>query len=124
MAAWTNDELDRIGRAAELAIVTIRRDGTPRKPVIVWVVRHGDGLYARSAYGPGAGWFRGTQACREGRVSAGGLARDVVFSDADPTDADQIDAAYREKYRRHGARWVNTVVTPEARSATVRLMPR
>jgi hypothetical protein len=124
MTTWTSDELDRIGRAGELAIVTVRRDGTLRKPVTIWVVRYGDGLYVRSAYGPGVGWYRGTQAHREGRVSADGIEKDVVFSDADPADADGIDAAYREKYRRHGERWVNTVVTPEARSNTVRLVPR
>jgi hypothetical protein len=124
MATWTSDELDRIGGAEELAITTIRRDGSLRKPVIVWVVRLDDGLYVRSAYGPGAGWLRGTRACREGRVSAGGIERDVVFGEADPAVADRIDAAYREKYRRHGARWVETVVTAEARSGTVRLVPR
>jgi hypothetical protein len=34
MATWTCDELDQIGKADELEIVTLRRDGTSRKPVV------------------------------------------------------------------------------------------
>jgi len=48
MAKWTRDELDKIGKADELHIMTLRRDGTPRKPVTIWVVRHGDDLFVRS----------------------------------------------------------------------------
>ena len=36
----------------------------------------------------------------------------------------QIDAAYRTKYRRYGARFVNPLVSPEARAATIKLVPR
>ena len=60
MANWTHDELDKIGEAEELDIVTLRRDGTPRKPVTIWVVRDGDDLYVRSGYGDHAAWYRGT----------------------------------------------------------------
>jgi hypothetical protein len=37
---------------------------------------------------------------------------------------DQIDAAYREKYRRYGPSIIGGVVNPGARAATIRLMPR
>ena len=50
MTDWTTDELDKIGRAEELEITTLRRDGTPRKPVTIWVVRDGQDLYVRSGY--------------------------------------------------------------------------
>jgi hypothetical protein len=124
MTAWTSDELDRIGRADELRIATLRPDGTLRRPVTIWVVRVGDDLYVRSAYEHNAAWFRATQARREGRIAAGGVEKDVACADADPAVADQIDAAYRSKYRRHGAQYVDSVVTPTARSLTVRLVPR
>jgi hypothetical protein len=45
MTAWTSDELTRIGTAEELRITLLRRDGTPRNPVTVWVARLGDDLY-------------------------------------------------------------------------------
>jgi hypothetical protein len=48
MSTWTRDELDRIGSAEELEIAAVRDDGTLRKPVTIWVTRHGDDLYVRS----------------------------------------------------------------------------
>lgn len=121
---WTDDELDRIANAEELQIASFRRDGTLRKPVIIWVVRVGDSLYVRSAYGRNAGWFRGTQLHREGHIAAGGVDKDVAFVDAEPAINDQIDAAFRTKYRRHEARYVDMVVNPEARSTTIKLVPQ
>jgi hypothetical protein len=124
MTTWTSDELNRIGSADELQIASLRRDGALRKPVTIWVVRHGGDLYVRSAYGRTAAWFRGTQLRHEGHIKAGSVDKDVIFVDAHPALNDQIDAAYRSKYRRYGARWVDPMVAPEARSATIKLVPR
>jgi hypothetical protein len=124
MTAWTSDELDRIGTADELQLAPRRRDGTLRPPVTVWVVRHGDDLCVRSAYGRTAAWYRGTRARRQGRIRAGGVERDVTFVDADHGVDDHLDAAYRTKYRRYGARFVDPMVGPEARAATLKLVPR
>jgi hypothetical protein len=123
MKNWTSEELDKIGHADELEITTTRRDGPPRKPVPIWVVREGDGLYVRSGYGDRALWYRTARRSREGHISAGGIEKDVRFEDADPTLNDQIDAAYRSKYLRHGAQWVDPMMSSEARSATVKLVP-
>ena len=125
MTAWTSDELDKIARAEELQIASLRGDGTLRKPVTIWVVRVGDDLYVRSVYGRGSGWFRGVQTRRAGHVRAGGVDKDVTF--VEETDVDinkQIDAAYRTKYRRYAASIVNTTLTSEARAATIKLVPR
>jgi len=124
MTTWTSEELDKIGGADELEIASLRRDGTLRKPVTIWVVRHGDGLYVRSGYGRDAAWFRGTQVRHEGHITASGVEKDVVFQDADHTLDDEIDAVYRSKYRRYGAQYINLVVSPEARSTTIKLAPR
>jgi len=72
----------------------------------------------------GAAWFRGAQVRHEGRIRAGGVEKAVIFLDADPKLNDEIDAAYRTKYHRYGATYVNMVVSPEARSATIRLESR
>jgi hypothetical protein len=124
MTAWTSDELSKIAAAEELQLAPLRRDGTLRNPVTIWVVRHGDDLYVRSAYGPGAAWFRGAQVRHEGRIQAGGVDKDVAFEAADPAVADQLDAAYRAKYHRYGAQYVDLVVSPEARALTIKLIPR
>jgi hypothetical protein len=48
MSTGTSEELDRIGSADELQIAPVRRDGTLRTGITIWVVRHGDNLYVRS----------------------------------------------------------------------------
>jgi hypothetical protein len=127
MTTWTSDELNKIGTAEELRIAPRRRDGTLRIPVTIWVVRVGDDLYVRSWRGRTAAWYRGTKVCHEGHIWAGGIEKDVTFvevAEADHDLHDQIDAAYRTKYRRHGAQYVNPMVAPEARAATLKLVPR
>jgi hypothetical protein len=125
MTAWKSDDLNKIGSAEELQIASLRRDGTLRNPVTIWVVRVGDHLYVRPIYGHGSAWFRGTQTRHEGHIRAGGVDKDVTFiEEADPEVNDQVDAAYRTKYRRYAASIINTVLSPEARSATIKLVPR
>ena len=103
LAAWTSDELDRIADSEELELAPARADGSLRKPVTVWVVRDGDDLYVRSAYGPGSRWYKGVQERHEGRVSAGGVEKDVRFAEPDGDVNDAVDDAYRTKYRRYDA---------------------
>ncbi len=126
MTTWTNDELTKIGTAEELEIASLRRDGTLRKPTTIWVVRLGDDLYVRSVNGRTSAWFRGVQVRHEGHIQAGGVDKDVTFVEVDADDniSNQIDAAYRTKYRRYAANIINSVLSPGARSATIKLMPR
>jgi hypothetical protein len=69
-------------------------------------------------------WFRGAQETREGRIWAGGVEKGVTFVDADREINDVVDAAFRAKYRRYAGRILNSVLTPEARSTTIKLVPR
>ena len=124
MSAWTKRELDKIAAADELEIASLRRDSTLRGPVTVWVVRHGDDLFVRSVKGPTGAWFRGTTVRHEGHIQAGGVEKDVTFVKAHDALKDEIDRAYRTKYRRYATNIVNSVLTPRARSATLRLVPR
>src|SRR5688500_2737766 len=125
MSEWTSDELTKIGNAEELKIASMRRDGSLRKPVTIWVVRQGDHLFVRSVKGPTGPWFRGTQSRRQGHIRAGGVDKGVSFVFIDATDEvnGQIDAAYRAKYRRYPESVVNSVLTPTARSSTIQLVP-
>jgi len=124
MTSWTSDELTKIGTAEELRIASLRSDGTLRNPVTIWVVRLGDDLYIRSVNGRTSAWFRGTQVRHAGHIQAGGVDKDVTYMDADPSLNVQIDAAYRTKYRRYAASIISSIVSPEARSATIKLVPR
>jgi hypothetical protein len=127
MTGWTSDELNKIGATEELRIASPRRDGTLRNPVTIWAVRVGDDLYVRSWRGRTAAWYRGTRVRHEGRIWAGGIEKDVTFVDVGEADhdiQDQIDAAYRTKYRRYAATYVSPTVSAQARAATLKLVPR
>ncbi|HEY5270761.1 MAG TPA: DUF2255 family protein [Anaerolineales bacterium] len=124
MTTWTSDELNKIGTAEELRIASQRSNGTLRKPVTIWVVRIGDDLYVRSVNGRTSAWFRGVQARHEGRIQAGGVEKDVTFLEEAGLEINkQIDAAYHAKYRRYPSS-VDHINSPEARSATIKLVPR
>jgi hypothetical protein len=126
MTAWTTDELDTVGAADELEIASLRPDGTLQSPTTIWVVHLDDDLYVRSVNGRTSGWFRGAQVRHEGRIRAGGVEKNVTFPDvdADGEVADRIDEAYRAKYRRYAESVVGTTITPEARAATLKVVPR
>jgi len=121
---WTAGDLDTIGAAEELQIAALRPDGSLRPYVTIWVVRVGDGLYVRSYRGRDGAWFRSVLARPEGRIRAGGLTRDVTVEE--PADAGQpaIDQAYRDKYARYAGTYVDPMVSPAARAATLRLLAR
>ena len=124
MSAWTSEELDKIGKAEELTLSSLRRDGTLRKPVIMWVVRVDNDLYVRSVNGRTSDWFRGVQSRHEGQIKAGGVVKDVTFIEViDENVNAQIDAVYADKYRRY-ASIIPSINDPKARAATIRIVPR
>ena len=124
MSPWSSEELGKIGAAEELQLASLRRDGSLRPYVTMWVVRSGDDFYVRSAYGPDNPWFRCAKASGAGRIRAGGLERNVTFAEPAPGVHAAIDAAYHSKYDRYGPRIVGSVVGPDAEVVTIKLVPR
>ena len=122
MSAWSTEELARVEAAQELEIAPVRRDGTLRRPVPIWVVRVGDDLYVRAAYLEGSGWHRVVRASRRARVRAGGVDKDVTVEDAEGAVNEQVDAAYRSKYGRY-ASIVDSITDAAHRATTLRLIP-
>ena len=126
MTTWTSDELNKIGKAEVLRIASLRRDGTLRNPVPIWVVRLDDDLYVRSVNGRDSAWFRGVQVRHEGHIQAGGLEKDVTFVEqavGDEALHNWIDAAYRTKYG-YPSSAVSHITSAAARAATIKLVPR
>jgi hypothetical protein len=121
--AWTDDELRSIDRADELAIAAVRRNGQLRRATPIWVVRVGDDIYVRAAYGSGSGWYGVARGSGQAHIRAGGIERDVAVEDVPESLLDEVDAAYRSKYGRY-ASIVDSLVKPEHRVNTVRLVPR
>ena len=124
MTNWTTEELSRVGDAQELQLASMRADGSLRPYVTMWVVRAGDELYVRSAYGPNNPWYRRARASVAGRIRAGGVERDVTFAEAAADAHAAIDAAYHAKYQRYGPKIVGSVVGPHAQGVTICLAPR
>jgi hypothetical protein len=124
MSAWSSDELEKIAAADELQLASEQPDGTLRKPVTIWVVRLGDDVYVRSVYGRTSHWFRGTEDRHQGHIRAGGVDKDVRFVEPAEDVSDEIETAYRTKYRRYNASEVDPLFTPDARAATLELVPR
>ena len=60
----------------------------------------------------------------EGRISAGGVERDITFEEPEAAVDADLHAAYHAKYDRYGPSMVGTVVSPEAARSTLRLVPR
>ena len=125
MTGWTRNDLKRIGAADELQLAAFNENGTLRKPVVIWVVRADDNLYVRSYRGHEGAWFRQIQRRHEGRISSGGVTKDVTFVDVSDDKAlnNTIDAAYQSKYRRYSATYVDPMVAPQARATTLKLTP-
>lgn len=124
MTDWTREELEQIAAADELQLASEQPDGTLRKPVTIWVVRLGDDVYVRSVNGRTSHWFRGTEDRHQGHVRAGGVDKDVRFVEPAEDINDEIETAYRTKYQRYGAGLVDPLFTPDARAATLELVPR
>ena len=121
---WAADELLRIDGATELRVASQREDGSLRPYTTIWHATVGDALYLRSAHGPENGWFRRALRSGAGRVSAGGVEKDVVFELAGPAVRDELDAALHAKYDRFGPGPVGAITGPDVLSTTLRVLPR
>jgi hypothetical protein len=124
MTSWTEQQLERIDASDELGISSRREDGSLRPYVRIWVVRVGESLYVRSAYGPENGWYRRARASGEGRIRAGGVEQDVAFEVPESSIDEELHRAYHAKYDRYGPSIVGTVVSDKAAGTTLRLVPR
>jgi hypothetical protein len=123
MTTWTSDELDKVGAAEELEIASLRPGGDLSSPRTIWVISLDDDLYVRSVNGPDSTWYRGVTKRHEGHIEAGGIDQDVTFVEAHDQE-DGIDAAYRTKYGRYSESILDHITSPDARSTTLRLVPR
>jgi len=124
MAVWSDDEMRRIDGADELEIAAVRRNGELRRSTPIWVVRVGGGVYVRAAYGSGSGWYGVARANGRAHIRAGGVERDVAVEDVDQSLLDAVDAGYRAKYGRRYASIVESLLEPQHRVNTVRLVPQ
>ncbi len=122
MNTWDTAIATALTAPEEVHLATVRRDGSPRSPRIIWDVAVGDRVFIRSTNGRGADWFRWGIATGRGRLEAGRTAYDVILVEADEDDLASVDAAYRSKYRRY-ASIVDHLLTAGPRAATLEVLP-
>lgn len=121
--AWTEAQLDRIGRTDTVEISSYRRDGTLRRWTPIWIVRAGDELYIRSAYGTEGGWYRYATRSSAARLRAGGEEVDIALEPAaDQATNDAVAAAYEAKYHAQPSS-LRPMLAPPAAGTTTRVVP-
>ena len=123
MAAWLKEELRKIAAADDLHIAPLREDGvTYGTPTWIWSIVVDDSLYVRAYNGQKSRWYQAAMRQKAGRITAAGMTREVSFEPVDGAVNGRIDEAYRLKY--HGSPYLNPMIGPRARSATVKVALR
>ena len=124
MTAWTTDELHAIASTDDFHIAPFRADGaTLGTPTWIWSVVVDDGVYVRAYNGTASRWYQSARSQRAGRITAGGVSKDVTFTPVEDDGLnDRIDAAYEAKYG--SSPYYPPMVTAKTRAATVRVEPR
>jgi hypothetical protein len=123
MSQWSPDHLEAIGSTKEIQVAAPREDGSMEDAVTIWVVRVGDDLFVRSVRGEHGSWYQRAEDKHLGRIEVEGAPVDVEFEDVGEEKADEIDAAYREKYA-DSPDSVESIVSSDSRATTIRLTPR
>lgn len=122
-AGWLPDELGRIAAADDLHVSPFREDGvTYGTPTWIWSVAVAGNLYVRAYNGRASRWYQAALRQKAGRIIAAGITKEVIFEPVTGAINDQIDDAYRAKYR--GSPYLKPMISDEARAATVRVVPR
>jgi hypothetical protein len=121
---WPASDLARIAETDDLHISPFREDGkTPGTPTWIWSVVVDGELYARAYNGKNSRWYQAALQQRAGEIRAAGATHVVAFEPvADASLLQQIDGAYRVKYRN--SPYLNPMIGPRASAATVRIVPR
>jgi hypothetical protein len=123
MSAWSNEELRKIAESDDLHISPFREDGkTYGTPTWIWSITVDGALYVRGYNGQKSRWYNAAVRQRAGRIAAAGMTKEVAFERVDGPINDDIDDAYREKYK--GSPYLAPMISERARSATVRISPR
>ena len=122
MSSWPKDELGKIAKTDDLHIAPFREDGvTYGTPTWIWSVVVDDALYVRAYNGPSSRWYKAAMQQKRGRITAASVTKNVAFEPVDGPINDDIDEAYREKYKN--SPYLQPMISKRSRSATVKIEP-
>ena len=122
MTTWSKGELGKIAATGDLHVAPFREDRkTYGTPTWIWSVVVDGALYVRAYSGRDSRWYQAAIRQKAGRIAVAGMTKEVTFEPIDGAINDRIDEAYRAKYR--GSRYLDPMIGPRARSATVKIVP-
>jgi hypothetical protein len=122
MSVWSKDELKKIAGTDDLHISPFREDGvTYGTPTWIWSVVVENELYVRPYNGSSSRWYNAAMTQKAGRITAGGITKEVRFEPAQGAINDRIDEAYRAKYK--SSPYLQPMIGTRARTATVWISP-
>jgi hypothetical protein len=120
---FTAEELKRMDEADDLHVSPFREDGiTYGTPTWIWSVAVDGDLYVRAYNGQNSRWYGAALRQKAGQIIAAGMTKEVGFEPVEGPVNDQIDDAYRAKYK--GSPYLAPMIGARARSATVKVVPR
>jgi hypothetical protein len=123
MNSWTKDELRKIAETDDLRISPFCEDGrTYGTPTWIWSVVVDCAVFVRAHNGSASRWHRAAIQQKAGRITAGGVTKEVSFEAAKNSIQERIDEAYRAKYK--GSPYLQSMIGDRARSATVEILPQ
>ncbi|WP_169252972.1 DUF2255 family protein [Brevibacterium sp. 'Marine'] len=124
MAAWTEDELNRINAETYFTVGATLPDGTTPKNVDIWSVPVGERIFIRSFNGTQGKWYGPALETGRGRISAGGVEKDVRFVPVDSEDEETnqaVDDSFLKKYA--DSKYSVTMSTEPVRRNTLEVVP-
>jgi hypothetical protein len=122
-ATWPEHELQKIAATDDLHISPFREDGvTYGTPTWIWSVVVEGALYVRAYNGKKSRWYQAVMRQKAGKITTASVTKQVVFVPVEESINDRIDATYQSKY--HGSPYLKSMISEQARSATVKVMPR
>ena len=126
MTAWETSELEKLGKADEIKLFSLKKEGAYYNPVTIWIVQVDNDLFVRSYKGVKGAWYQRALINHKGKVSAGKITKEVHFisiSMKDNVVNDKIDSEYRSKYQKHGATYEEPMISSQATETTIKLDP-
>lgn len=124
MAAWTEDELNRINTEIYFTVGATLPDGTTPKTVDIWSVPVGDRIFIRSFNGTQGKWYGPALETGRGQISAGGVEKAVRFVPVDSDDEETnqaVDDSFLKKYA--DSKYSVTMSTEPVRRNTLEVVP-
>lgn len=82
----------------------------------------GDELYVRPYNGTNSRWYQSALEQKAGRITAAGMTKEVTFEPVAGAINDDIDEAYRRKYK--GSPYLPPMIASGPRATTVRIVAR